>query len=90
MNNNGKMEPSKYNLTKLGIPPIYDKTVAVDPKVIPLGSTVKIAGVGTFLAADTGKLIKGTRIDIAVADCEEAIQFGKQNMKVRIVKGEWK
>jgi N-acetylmuramoyl-L-alanine amidase len=39
-------------------------TVAVDPTVIPLGSTVWIQGLGTFLAADTGSLVRGAHLDV--------------------------
>lgn len=41
-------------------------TIAVDPKVIPLGSTVYIEGLGTFKAHDTGGAIKGNKIDVCV------------------------
>lgn len=37
--------------------------VAVDPKVIPLGTKLYVSGYGYALAADTGGLIKGMRID---------------------------
>lgn len=55
--------------------------VAVDPKIIPLGSTV-IIGDNVYLAADTGGAIKGNKIDIAVETHDEALQFGKQTAKV--------
>lgn len=55
--------------------------VAVDPKVIPLGSTV-IIGEDVYLAADTGGAIKGNKIDIAVETHDEALKFGKQSAKV--------
>lgn len=54
----------------------HDKTIAVDPNVIPLGSTVIING-KEYLANDTGRLIKGNRIDIYINDHEEANERGK-------------
>ena len=38
--------------------------VAVDPRVIPLGSRVHVPGYGTAPADDTGRLIKGRRVDV--------------------------
>jgi len=38
--------------------------IAVDPKVIPLGSKVYVPGYGVAVAGDTGGSIKGNRIDL--------------------------
>lgn len=54
----------------------HDKTIAVDPNVIPWGTTVIING-KEYLANDSGKLIKGNRIDIYINDHEEANERGK-------------
>ncbi|GAA3326735.1 hypothetical protein GCM10020331_063860 [Ectobacillus funiculus] len=40
------------------------KLIAVDPKVIPLGSKVWVEGYGEAIAGDTGGAIKGNRIDV--------------------------
>lgn len=63
------------NRTASGIWP-YEGVVAVDPRVIPLGSTVWLEGLGNFLAADTGGGIKGNAIDVFVHDYHRAIQWG--------------
>ena len=42
--------------------------VAVDPRVISLGSRVYVPGYGVGLAADTGGAIKGNRIDLGFDD----------------------
>lgn len=49
--------------------------VAVDPEIIPLGSTVIIGG-QRYLAADTGSAVKGLHIDICVADHSKALSGG--------------
>lgn len=51
------------------------KTIAVDPDVIPLGSTVIING-QKYIAQDVGGSIKGDRIDIYCSSHEEAINRG--------------
>ena len=58
--------------------------VAVDPDVIPLGSTIIIDG-QEYLAADTGGAIKGNRIDIAVETHQEALELGTKTAEVWIV-----
>jgi len=57
-------------------------TVAVDPKVIPLGSVLWIEGLGLGMASDTGRLIKGRRIDICFTTMREAWYFGKKSVEV--------
>jgi len=75
------------NLTHIGTQ-VRPGIIAVDPKVIPLGSRVYIEfpdGHGVYaLAEDTGGAIKGNRIDIAFKTRNEAKQFGIQDVKVYI------
>jgi 3D (Asp-Asp-Asp) domain-containing protein len=62
--------------------PVSRQGVAVDPRVIPLGTEIYIAGEGTRTAIDTGGLIKGNRIDIWRPSLEECRNFGRQTMPV--------
>ncbi len=74
------------SITALGtqVTPWY--TVAVDPRVIPLGSKIRIEGFdGVFYCADTGGAIKGNIIDIAVGSKSEASNLGVQYRNVYIV-----
>ena len=59
--------------------------VAVDPRVIPLGTKLYIPGYGEALAADTGGWIKGNRIDLAFESLEECYRFGRRRLKVYLV-----
>jgi 3D (Asp-Asp-Asp) domain-containing protein len=63
--------------------------IAVDPRVIPLGSRVYILfpdGHGEYaVAEDTGGAIKGNRIDIAKWTVSEAEDFGIQHVKVFVL-----
>jgi len=56
-----------YGRTATGIR-MRDGIVAVDPRLINLGSEVYVPGYGVGLAADTGGAIKGKRIDLGYAD----------------------
>lgn len=59
--------------------------VAVDPKVIPLGTWLYIEGYGVALAADTGSAIKGRNIDVAFDTEDQCMNFGRKNVKVYIL-----
>ncbi len=52
--------------------------VAVDPRVIPLGSKLYIEGYGYGFACDTGGAIKGNHIDLAFNSVRQANDHGKQ------------
>ena len=51
-------------------------SIAVDPSIIPLGSSVYIDGYGSFKAHGTGGAIRGNRIDVCVSSHAEAYQLG--------------
>ncbi|HWR55612.1 MAG TPA: 3D domain-containing protein [Negativicutes bacterium] len=63
--------------------------IAVDPKIIPLGSRVFIQypdGHGEYaVAEDTGGAIKGNRIDVAKWSRDQAKDFGIKNAKVFVI-----
>jgi 3D (Asp-Asp-Asp) domain-containing protein len=59
--------------------------VAVDPRVIPLGTRLFITGYGFAIADDIGGAIKGNKIDLAFESRAEALQFGVQRVTVYIL-----
>lgn len=59
--------------------------VAVDPKVIPIGASIFIEGYGYAVAADTGGLIKGRRIDVFMESYAETVKWGKRTVNVYIL-----
>ena len=64
--------------------PVSTASVAVDPSVIPLGTTIDIGGVGTRIAQDTGGGIIGNRLDIWEPTLSQCTQFGVQQLPVWI------
>jgi 3D (Asp-Asp-Asp) domain-containing protein len=65
------------------------RVIAVDPAVIPLGTAVEIrlADGRTFKAKaiDVGGAINNYEIDILVDSYDKAIQFGRQDVELRII-----
>lgn len=72
-----------YGITKSGKKATEGRTIAVDPSVIPLGSTVYLNGT-SYIAEDTGSAIKGKKIDLFINDHQRAKVFGVQKMEVKI------
>jgi 3D (Asp-Asp-Asp) domain-containing protein len=59
--------------------------VAVDPRVIPLGTRLYIEGYGYAVAGDTGGAIKGRRIDLGSTTRREAMYVGRRRVKVWVL-----
>ncbi len=60
--------------------------VAVDPRVIPLGTMVFVEGYGIAYACDIGGAIKGNRIDLCMNTNAECIKFGRRKVVVHILR----
>ena len=75
------------NRTKTGVYPKIQRTIAVDSKIIPLGSVLYVEDYGVFIAEDTGGKIKGQRLDIFVNTKQEAVNLGVKKARVYLIKG---
>jgi 3D (Asp-Asp-Asp) domain-containing protein len=68
--------------------------VAADPRVLPVGSTVRVDGQGRaydgiYTVTDTGRESKGRELDLYLDDCTEAQQFGRRTMRVAVIRRGW-
>ncbi|OFI05492.1 cell wall-binding protein YocH precursor [Clostridium acetireducens DSM 10703] len=61
-------------------------SVAVDPRIIPLGTKLYIEGYGYAIAEDTGGAIKGNRIDLFFSSKSEVYNWGVRQVNVYILK----
>lgn len=61
------------------------KVISVDPNVIPLGSKVWVEGYGEAIAGDTGGAIKGNKIDIFIPTKQEALNWGRKTVTVKVL-----
>lgn len=80
----------EYGITASGAYATHG-TVAVDPRVIPLGTKLYIASTdntpdyGYATALDIGGAIKGNRIDLFMEKNNDAMKFGVRKVKVYIL-----
>ncbi len=69
---------------------VREGIIAVDPKVIPLGTKVYISGgpkdYGFAIAGDIGSAIKGNKIDLYYDSMKAVYSWGKRKVKVYILK----
>ena len=85
-------ENGGYSKTAMGLTPGFG-IVAVDPKVIPLGTKLYIESpdggkswtYGYCIAGDTGGAIKGNRVDLCYNTRRECIKFGRRSATVYIL-----
>ena len=75
-------------ITSTGTLAAEGRTIAVDPRVIPYGSTVTIyyedGTVHTYTAEDCGGAIKENRIDVFFSSHDDARAFGVQSAMVYV------
>ena len=78
------VDASGHGIAYDGTPAVAYKTIAVDPKVIPLQSMVYVPSFGWLRANDTGNAIKGPIIDIAMPSREAAFKWGRRKILVKV------
>jgi 3D (Asp-Asp-Asp) domain-containing protein len=61
--------------------------VAIDPRVIPIGTKLFVEGYGFAYAADTGGAIKGNRIDLCLPSFDACSAWGRRRVKVHVLSG---
>ena len=64
--------------------------VAADPRRLPIGTRIRIIApkkpyAGVYTVMDSGPGIKGRELDIFMASCARARQFGRQTVEVRVL-----
>ena len=81
-----KVDAVAYSLpgsTALGVP-VRKGVVAVDPKLIPLGTKLHVPGYGPGLAADVGYAIKGKVNDLWFPSMAKARQWGRRTVTITV------
>lgn len=61
------------------------KVIAVDPRIIPLGSKVWVEGYGEAIAGDTGGAIKGNIVDVYFPNESQSYSWGRRMVTVKVL-----
>lgn len=77
--------PNAKGITASGTKVKAGRTIAVDPKIIPLGSKVLVNG-KQYIAEDTGSAIKGKIVDIYFDNHNTALDWGRKNVDVQVIR----
>jgi 3D (Asp-Asp-Asp) domain-containing protein len=72
-----------FRVTALGVP-VRKGVVAVDPRLIPLGTRLYVPGYGPGLAADVGTAVKGRIIDLWVPSRFQARKWGRRTVMITV------
>jgi 3D (Asp-Asp-Asp) domain-containing protein len=67
---------------------------AADPDLLPVGSVIQVDAPGTrndgiYTIMDTGPKVQGRRLDLYMWSCYEALAFGKNGVKVTVLRLGW-
>ena len=73
---------------------VQSGVAAADPAVLPVGSVVQIDArvgkySGVYSVLDTGPAVQGREIDVYMWSCHEALAFGRQPVKLTILRLGW-
>jgi len=64
--------------------------IAADPRVLPLGTLVRVSGAGpysgSYVVTDTGSKVIGYHIDIFIPNHAQARRFGKKLVMVSVLR----
>jgi 3D (Asp-Asp-Asp) domain-containing protein len=68
--------------------------VAADPDLLPVGSVVEIDKLtdkynGIYTVMDTGPKVHGRHLDIYLWNCDEAVQLGRRQMMITVLRLGW-
>jgi 3D (Asp-Asp-Asp) domain-containing protein len=84
----------QHGITKSGVP-VQPGVAAADPAYLPLGSVVHVDAPGAsdrgiYTVLDTGAKVIGHHLDLYKPDCRGAKRFGRQLLRVTVLRVGWR
>ena len=80
---NTLMEGGRYTFTERDGRAVHG--IAVDPRLIPIGSQLWIPGYGHAVADDTGGRIRGHHVDVRIQDYDRMLQWGCRKLQIYVI-----
>jgi 3D (Asp-Asp-Asp) domain-containing protein len=73
---------------------VHAGIAAADPELLPVGSVVDIDSLpghynGIYTVLDTGPAVQGRQVDLYMWSCNEAVEFGRQPIHLRVLRLGW-
>lgn len=75
-----------YSITRSGKKTVQGVTAAGDLSKLPLGTIVYIESIGYRTILDSGSKVKNKHIDVFMESYDDCMEFGRQKLKVKIIK----
>ena len=72
-------------ITAMGTKAKAGRTIAM-PKGYSFGTQIEIKGMGTYIVEDRGGAIKNNKLDIFFSTHQEALNFGKRTVYIKVIK----
>ena len=74
--------------------PVQSGVAAADPEVLPVGSVVELDSIpspysGIYTVLDTGPSVQGRLVDLYMWSCHEALAFGRQPIRLTVLRLGW-
>ena len=74
--------------------PAQTGIVAADPELLPVGSVIELDSLpprynGIYTVLDTGPSVQGRIVDVYMWSCYEALEFGRQPMRLTVLRLGW-
>jgi 3D (Asp-Asp-Asp) domain-containing protein len=83
----------KGEITRSGVS-VRAGMAAADPALLPLGSVIELDAPdsrydGIYTILDTGPAVRGRKVDIYMWSCHEALRFGRQSVRLTVLRLGW-
>src|SRR5437868_15029634 len=80
--------------TTASVAGVHSAVAAGDPDLLPVGTVVQIDSLpgrynGIYTVLDTGPAVQGRQVDLYMWSCYEALEFGRQPIKLTVLRLGW-